>query len=86
MGQNRLESFIEANTNTFIGLIGSWLITWGVMSWSTYPPMTTASIAAVLCTIWSLVRGYYIRRYFVRKANERADALYRRPDGCSGRG
>ena len=77
--QSRLESLIEANTNTFIGLMGSWLITWQVLVWSPYSPIINASIAAALCTVWSIVRNYYVRRYFVRKANERADAFHHRP-------
>lgn len=63
--QTKAQSLREVLTNTFIGLVGSWLIS--------YVCMTTISgtglavtVATVLCTVWSVGRGYAVRRWFNR--------------------
>lgn len=61
--QSRKGTIIEIATNTGIGLVGSWLITYIVLHYK-LNPATTATITCVLCTIWSIVRNYGIRRYF----------------------
>lgn len=66
MSQSRLGSFVESNANTFIGFIGSVLIfqfiigpLWGLKT-------TFGDNFAITCvfTLWSIVRGYCVRRYF----------------------
>lgn len=64
--QSRRESLLEANVNTWLGMIGSFLITLGCNAWS--PNIWWATILSVIgCTIWSLLRGYYVRRYFNKR-------------------
>lgn len=63
--QTRRHSTIEVCTNTFVGLIGSWLITYACMMTIDNRAAAT-TVATIGCTIWSLVRGYYIRRRFAR--------------------
>ena len=66
MRQTKREAAIEVLTGTAIGMLGSWLITLFVMS---YLPdkLQAATISVLLCTLWSLVRGYSIRRYFSKE-------------------
>ena len=58
MRQTKREAAIE--------VLGSWLITLFVVS---YLPdkLQAATISVLLCTLWSLVRGYSIRRYFSKE-------------------
>jgi len=63
MSQSKRQSLIETCTNTSIGMIGSWLITMACLLYFT----TTIGIATsttILCTVWSVGRGYCVRRYF----------------------
>ncbi len=63
MSQSQRQTVIEVVSNTSIGMLGSWLITVGVM-YLIPDLVTAASINVLLCTIWSLGRGYAVRRYF----------------------
>lgn len=65
MSQTKVQSIKETLCNTGVGLIGSWLITVTCIK-HIAEPYTAATAAAILCTIWSIVRGYYIRRCFNR--------------------
>lgn len=61
--QTKRQSLIETCSNTCIGMIGSWLIT--LMCISNFnDPLDATTITVILCTIWSLVRGYFVRRAF----------------------
>lgn len=63
MAQSKKQSLKETLSNTFIGTIGSFLITLVTMHF--VKDLTLASaIATVGCTVWSIVRGYSVRRYF----------------------
>jgi hypothetical protein len=62
--QSRKHSILEVLTNVSVGTVGAWLITVAVMTWSPYGPKINATMTVGLCTIWSLVRGYFIRRRF----------------------
>lgn len=63
--QTRRSSMIEVFTNTFTGMRGSWAITY--VGITTIDDKWTASIVTVIsCTVWSLVRGWTIRRAFNR--------------------
>lgn len=73
MAQTKKQSFKETMTNTGVGMVGSWLITMGCLSlWSN--PVVSATVATVGCTVWSIGRGYTIRRYF-NKLNEKEKQL-----------
>lgn len=66
--QSRRMSFIEVCTGTFTGLLGSWLLT-TLTFWAMegkYPAWVVAAVATGACTVWSLVRNYFIRRHFNR--------------------
>jgi hypothetical protein len=86
MPQSRLGSFIESNVNTFIGFIGSMLLWQYVINplWGFNTHIGDSFIITVIFTVWSILRGYFVRRYFVRRANEQlADALSHRAHGQS---
>lgn len=64
--QTKQQSMIETFSNVGIGIVGSLLITLAVMH--VIQDRTLCSfITVTLCTVWSLVRGYYIRRHFNKK-------------------
>lgn len=66
MSQSRLASFLEANANTFIGFVGSVLLWEFVVKPIWHVNTTFADNLTITClfTIWSIVRGYCVRRYF----------------------
>lgn len=72
MSQTKRQSMIEICTGTGIGFVGSWLIALACVHYFTGPVATTTAITT-LCTVWSLVRGYFLRRYFNRKLNHALD-------------
>lgn len=63
--QTRRQSIIEVATNTTVGMLGSFLIALAVMSMVEDRPLA-AGITTLACTVWSLARGYVIRRHFNR--------------------
>lgn len=65
--QTRRQSIIEVTTNTAIGMVGSWLITYACMTLIA-DRTTAATVTVIGCTVWSLVRGYWIRRRFNGRA------------------
>lgn len=74
--QSKRESLIESNANTWIGLIGSFAIT-AICNFGLIPVMGvwwSTAVSVVGCTVWSLVRGYYIRRYFNNRQKRRVQA------------
>lgn len=63
MSQSKRQSVIETCSNTSVGFVGSYLITFGCFHLTDNLP--TATLYATLgCTVWSLLRGYYLRRLF----------------------
>lgn len=64
--QSRRRSAVEAVTGTVTGFLGSLLITLVVLHYVDDKP-TAAVLSTGLCTVWSLVRGYTIRRIFARR-------------------
>ena len=66
MAQSRRHSAIEVFTGTAIGFVGSWIITFLTFSYIREPAVA-ATTGVVLCTVWSLVRGYTIRRHFSQR-------------------
>lgn len=63
MSQSKKQSLKETLTNTFVGMAGSWTITMGVLHITTNT-WAIATVTTLLCTIWSIGRGYAIRRYY----------------------
>lgn len=61
--QSKKQSLKETLTNTFTGMAGSFAITMGCLKLFTDPFVIAAS-TTLLCTAWSIGRGYTIRRYF----------------------
>jgi hypothetical protein len=69
VAQSKKQSFKETCSNTGIGMVGSWLIT--MVTFHYIKDLTTAStVATIGCTVWSILRGYTVRRYF-NKLNEK---------------
>lgn len=66
MAQSKKQSFKETMANTSAGMIGSWLITMGCLTVFS-GPVAIATSTTLLCTVWSVGRGYTIRRYFNNK-------------------
>lgn len=66
MSQSRKQSLIETCTNTTIGMVGSWLITMACLMFFT-TPVGIATSTTIACTVWSLGRGYVVRRHFNSK-------------------
>lgn len=64
--QSRLGSFIEANANTFVGFFGSVLLWQFVIDplWGFNTNFFDNVTITLIFTVWSIVRGYYMRRYF----------------------
>lgn len=69
MSQSKAQSLKETLSNTFIGTLGSFLITWVTLHFITNIVLASA-ITTVLCTVWSIGRGYAVRRYFNNKQNQ----------------
>lgn len=69
MTQTKAQSLKETVSNTGIGMIGSWLIT--MVTFHFIKDLTIAStVATIGCTVWSIGRGYCVRRYFNSKAEK----------------
>lgn len=66
MKQTKLQSLMEVTANTGVGMVGSWLITMACLMFFT-TPVGIATSCTILCTLWSLGRGYVVRRYFDSK-------------------
>lgn len=72
MSQSRKHSVIEVTSNTAIGFVGSWIITFLVMIYVADKAIA-ATTSVFLCTVWSLIRGYFVRRHFNRIAHGSTD-------------
>jgi hypothetical protein len=70
MSQTKAQSLKETLSNTFIGTLGSFLITWVTLHFITNIVLASA-ITTIACTVWSIGRGYAVRRYF-NKQQEKA--------------
>lgn len=69
MSQTKAQSLKETLSNTFIGTVGSFLITW-VTLFFVKDIILASLITTVACTVWSITRGYAVRRYFNNKQNQ----------------
>jgi uncharacterized membrane protein (UPF0136 family) len=64
--QSRKQSAIEVAAGTFIGMLGSWCLSYGVLQ-ILDNDLHIATVTTALCTVWSIVRGYMVRRHFNRR-------------------
>lgn len=78
MTQSKKQSLKETLTNTFTGMAGSFAITMVCLWVFTFDisftvfdykvvivkEVVVAAATTLLCTVWSIGRGYAIRRYF----------------------
>ena len=65
--QSRRQSAIETAVSTSLGLVGSLIIVF--TTFSLIEDKTIATTATtLLCTVWSVVRGYRVRRWFAHRA------------------
>lgn len=63
MSQSKRHSALETATNTAVGFVGSYFITFSCFHLNA--DLATKTLYATLgCTVWSLLRGYYLRRLF----------------------
>lgn len=69
MKQSRIDSFMEAVCNTFIGFWVS-LLTWIVVAWAMEIPVTWGQNLLItgIFTIVSIIRSYVLRRLFNGKS------------------
>ena len=63
LSQSKRQSLIETLSNTFIGMAGSFGITMLTLAFFA-TPWIVAGVTTIACTILSIGRGYYVRRYF----------------------
>jgi hypothetical protein len=65
MKQTKLQSFIEAITNTFVGFMVTMMV-YPIINWICGIEMTIgqAGLSTILFTLVSVARGYVIRRFF----------------------
>jgi hypothetical protein len=69
--QTKLESFLEANTSTFIGFIVSYILSYTVLP--LYGVEQSHSVSLQITTIYtvaSIIRGYAVRRYFNKRKKD----------------
>lgn len=71
MSQTKKQSMKETLTNTGVGMVGSWLITMACLQVFS-AQIAIATSTTILCTVWSVTRGYTIRRYFNKQSTKGA--------------
>lgn len=64
MSQSKRHSALETATNTAVGFVGSYALTILCMQHVHLNAAQQSLLIVVLCTVWSLLRGYYLRRLF----------------------
>lgn len=67
--QSKRQSLKETLTNTFVGMAGSFAITMLCLQVLT-DKLLIGVVTTLLCTLWSIGRGYTIRRYFNKQKGE----------------
>jgi hypothetical protein len=66
--QSKYHSFLEANANTIIGLMVSWTLMQLCMRLVPVMGLFWATnVGVAVCTVWSVIRNYYLRRHFNSK-------------------
>jgi len=71
MSQSKAQSLKETLTNTFVGMAGSFGITMLCLQFFS-EQMAIAATTTILCTVWSIARGYTIRRYYNKQQEKTA--------------
>lgn len=66
MTQTRRQSLIETCSNTVLGCLGSFLITMVCLHFFT-TDVGIAISTTLACTVFSIVRGFYVRRWWNNK-------------------
>lgn len=61
--QSRKASLAETLTSTTLGFVGSLCITWACVAGISNTGLAVTT-ATALCTVWSIARGYHVRRFF----------------------
>lgn len=64
MSQSKRHSAIETATNTAVGFVGSYFITFACFHIPAADLAAKTLYATLGCTVWSLLRGYFLRRFF----------------------
>lgn len=64
MSQSKRHSAMETATNTAVGFVGSYFITFACFHVPGADLATKTLYATLGCTVWSLLRGYFLRRLF----------------------
>lgn len=65
MPQSKLGSFTEAGLNILVGVVVAVIANWTLINLLGYPiSLLDATILGGFFTIISLIRGYYVRRFF----------------------
>lgn len=72
--RRHLRFFAESSVNTFSGMLGSYVITIVTMTY-VHDPAKAAAITVSLCTVWSLIRGYFWRLWIARRADSRSNEM-----------
>lgn len=70
MSQSKRQSLKETLTNTFTGMAGSFAITMLCLK-IFVDPFAIAASTTVLCTVWSIARGYTIRRLYNKSGEKK---------------
>ena len=67
--QTKKQSFIEANTNTSLGFIVAYILSYTVLPLYGVEQSHSVSFQITLIyTIASIFRGYFVRRYFNKRS------------------
>lgn len=64
--RRHLRFIMESSANTFSGMLGSYLITIVVMM-HIHDPAKAAAFTVSICTVWSLIRGYFWRLWIASR-------------------
>ena len=68
--QTKKQSHFEVIINQTLGIIGGWLIVYFLFPLFDHLNQSlVATISTIIFFIWSYMRSYTIRRYFVTKSN-----------------
>lgn len=63
MSQTKKQSMIEVCVGTAIGIVGSLAITMSILH-TVHDRVIAGTVTVAVCTVWSLVRSYLVRRHF----------------------
>lgn len=67
MSQSKRESAIEVICSTLLGSVIAWAITYTIIYYVSNIAIAS-TLSVICCTVASLIRSYFMRRYFVRRS------------------